>query len=70
MGAIYWARPKKVYFGATRHDAAHAGFDDSLIYTELTAPFHERIIEITSFDRDKAVEVFEEWMNKPDKIEY
>lgn len=70
MGAIYWARPKKVYFGASRHDAAHAGFDDSLIYTELTAPLHERIIEITSFGRDKAVEVFEEWMNKPDKIEY
>ncbi len=38
MGAIYWARPKKVYFGATRHDAAAAGFDDSLIYKELTAP--------------------------------
>ena len=32
LGAIYWARPKKVWFSATRHDAAEAGFDDSEIY--------------------------------------
>jgi len=70
MGAIYWARPKKVYFGATRHDAAAAGFDDSLIYQELTAPLHERIIEIVNVGREKAIIVFEEWIEKPDKISY
>jgi guanine deaminase len=31
MGAIYWARPDKVFYAATRHDAADAGFDDSMI---------------------------------------
>jgi len=70
MGAIYWARPKKVYFGATRHDAAAAGFDDSLIYQELTAPLHERIIEIVNLGRDKAIVVFDEWVVKPDRISY
>ena len=70
MGAIYWARPKKVYFGATRHDAAAAGFDDSLIYQELTAPLHERIIEIINVGRDKAIIVFDEWVVKPDRISY
>src|SRR4051812_10776625 len=35
LGAIYWARPSKVYFGATHDDAAHAGFDDSFIYEQL-----------------------------------
>src|SRR5215216_7064030 len=30
MGAIYWARPKKVYFANTRNDAAEIGFDDSM----------------------------------------
>jgi guanine deaminase len=70
MGAIYWARPKKVYFGATRHDAADAGFDDSLIYKELTAPLHERIIEIVNLGREKAIKVFDEWIVKPDKVAY
>ena len=70
MGAIYWARPKKVYFGATRYDAAAAGFDDSLIYQELTAPLHDRIIEIVNLGREKAIGVFDEWIVKPDKIAY
>jgi tRNA(Arg) A34 adenosine deaminase TadA len=70
MGAIYWARPKKVYFGATRHDAADAGFDDSLIYKELTSPVHDRLIEMVNLGRDKVVKVFEEWLVKPDKVVY
>lgn len=70
MGAIYWARPKKVYFGATRHDAADAGFDDSLIYKELTSPMHDRLIEMINLGRDKVVKVFEEWIDKPDKVVY
>lgn len=70
MGAIYWARPTKVYFGATRHDAAVAGFDDSLIYKELTAPLHDRLIEMVNLGREKAIVVFDEWIVKPDKISY
>jgi tRNA(Arg) A34 adenosine deaminase TadA len=70
MGAIYWARPKKVYFGATRHDAADAGFDDSMIYKELTSPVHDRLIEMVSLGREKVVKVFEEWIDKPDKVVY
>lgn len=34
LGAIYWARPARVYFGNTADDAAKIGFDDSLIYHE------------------------------------
>jgi guanine deaminase len=49
MGAIYWARPAKVYYANTRVDAANIGFDDSLIYTELTLPFEERKIQMTFF---------------------
>jgi tRNA(Arg) A34 adenosine deaminase TadA len=70
MGAIYWARPKKVYFGATRHDAADAGFDDSMIYKELTSPVHDRLIEMVNLGREKVVKVFEEWIDKPDKVVY
>jgi tRNA(Arg) A34 adenosine deaminase TadA len=34
LGAIYWARLDRVYFGNTAADASKAGFDDSLIYLE------------------------------------
>src|SRR5579872_3632306 len=35
LGAIYWARPGKVYFACTAADAAAAGFDDAFIYEQL-----------------------------------
>lgn len=35
LGAILWARPRAVYFAATRHDAAQAGFDDAVFYRWL-----------------------------------
>jgi guanine deaminase len=35
LGAIYWARPSRVFFAATRDDASAAGFDDSLIYAQI-----------------------------------
>ena len=70
MGAIYWARPSRVYYAATRHDAAAAGFDDSMIYTELTAPINERQIEMINLDRERSIEIFKEWIVKPDKTDY
>src|SRR5215212_3121763 len=32
LGAIYWARPARVIFANTRHDAAAIEFDDEHIY--------------------------------------
>src|SRR5690606_33338909 len=34
LGAIYWARPGRVFYAATQQDAAEAGFDDVFIYQE------------------------------------
>lgn len=70
MGAIYWARPDKVFFGGTRFDAAFAGFDDSFIYEELNVPMSNRKIPILNIGREEAVKVFEEWIQKPDKLRY
>jgi tRNA(Arg) A34 adenosine deaminase TadA len=70
MGAIYWARPAKVYYAATRHDAAEAGFDDSMIYQELTSPINQRQIEMINLEREKSIRLFKEWNDKPDKIDY
>lgn len=38
LGAIYWARLKKVYFANNKTDAKNIGFDDSFIYDELALP--------------------------------
>ncbi len=32
LGAIYWARPQRVYYAKTKADAANIGFDDQFIY--------------------------------------
>lgn len=70
MGAIYWARPRKVYYANSREDAAAIGFDDSYIYNEIAAPVHERRIEITCLPSAEALRVFADWNSKPDKQQY
>jgi tRNA(Arg) A34 adenosine deaminase TadA len=70
MGAIYWARPSKVYFANTREDAANIGFDDSLIYRELLLPLNERKISIECIGREDAIKLFEEWVRKENKNLY
>ena len=70
LGAIYWARPSKVYYAATKDDAADAGFDDSFIYEELELPADQKNIPLIPLERDAAVEVFEIWKLKEDKVEY
>ncbi len=70
LGAIYWARPKIVYYANNRQDAADIGFDDSMIYEEMVVAVEDRKIPIVSIGRDDALKVFEAWKNKSDKTLY
>ncbi len=70
LGAIYWARPDKVYFAATRNDAAASGFDDDFIYREIELPPGERRIPFVNAMRDEAVEAFKKWDESDLKIKY
>ncbi|MFT3824287.1 MAG: nucleoside deaminase [Chitinophagaceae bacterium] len=70
MGAIYWARPSKVYFASSRFDASHAGFDDSMIYEELNVPYNERKIRMIQIPDKEADSLWKVWKEKGDKIEY
>lgn len=70
LGAIYWARPKAIYFANNRDDAAAIGFDDSMIYDEMSCTIDQRKIPIISLGRSDALKVFEEWKNKTDKNAY
>jgi guanine deaminase len=70
LGAIYWARPARVFFAATRADAAAAGFDDSLIYEEVTRPLDARRIPMVPLMRAQAQAAFEEWQANTARVRY
>ena len=70
LGAIYWARPEKVFYACTREDAANIGFDDDFIYNELEKSNEEREMVLLNFMRDEALEIFRSWAAKADKIKY
>jgi len=70
LGAIYWARPEKVFFACSRGDAANIGFDDDFIYEELGKASAEREMVLVELMRDEALEVFKDWSAKPDRVEY
>lgn len=70
MGAIYWARPEKVYYANTKSDAADAGFDDQFIETEFSIPPTERKIPMVQMLRKEALKAFEAWKAKNDRIDY
>ncbi len=70
LGAIYWARPDKIYFGNSREDAAAIGFDDSMIYEEINSDLKDRKIPMINLGREAAQKVFIEWSEKKDKTIY
>lgn len=70
FGAIYWARPKMVYFACDKVDAAKIDFDDQFIYDELEKEIDDRDIKFVRLLRKEAIPVFEKWAAKSDKIEY
>ncbi len=70
LGAIYWARPQRVYYGASAHDAAAAGFDDSFIYAQFAAAPAARRIPCLPLLAGEALEAFREWLRKPDRVPY
>ncbi|HMD71797.1 MAG TPA: nucleoside deaminase [Bryobacteraceae bacterium] len=70
LGALYWARPARVYFAAAQADAAAAGFDDSFIYRQIAIAPAERDIPMLRVGDEAATRPFEEWTGRADKTEY
>ena len=70
LGALFWARPARVFFAATQSDAGAAGFDDSFIYRQIPIPPAERGIPMLHIADEEARRPFEEWARKPDKTKY
>jgi len=70
LGAIYWTRPARVYFAASREDAAEAGFDDNHIYEELSLPLPSRIIPFHQIMRQNVRDIFAVWTRMNLDIKY
>jgi tRNA(Arg) A34 adenosine deaminase TadA len=70
LGAIYWARPLKVYYGSNQKDASDIGFDDQFIYDEIPLPYNKRSIPFEQSNREIALKPFKMWSNKENKTEY
>jgi len=59
LGAIYWARPRRVIYACTRDEAANAGFDDAVIYREINIPVDKRKIPFDQQYLSEAVALFD-----------
>jgi len=70
LGAAYWARVDRIWFAATREDAAEAGFDDAFLYDEFAMPLSERRIPTENLMRTEAAEGFRAWLGFRQKAPY
>ena len=68
LGAIYWSKVVKIYYGNSREDAKKTGFDDAFIYDEIPLPLSERKIEMIQLGQKEALKVFEMWDVNEKKI--
>lgn len=71
LGAIYWARPDRIVFAASHHDAADlAGFDDRFIYQEIALPPSQRQIPMQQLLAEEGKSPFLAWRDKGNKTPY
>jgi guanine deaminase len=70
LGAIYWARLARIYYGNIAADATKIGFDDSFIYQEFSKPFSQRSIPMVQMMQEQALAALRAWKENPNKISY
>ena len=70
LGAIYWARPKRVIYANSKKDAAAINFDDQFIYEEIQTLPAERQIPFIHVPDERALNIFLQWKNSEDKQVY
>jgi guanine deaminase len=70
LAALYWSRCDAIFYGNSAADASAAGFDDSLLYAEVSRPIDQRRIPMKRLLAHQAMESFNTWRARVDKIEY
>lgn len=70
LGAIYWTRPKAVYYACTKEQAAWIGFDDQYIYNELSLPIDKRKMIMKRMVLEDSIVPFKTWEASTSKVQY
>lgn len=70
LGAVHWAKMKKMYYGCTQKDAAKIGFDDKFIYDVIRGTAKKPQVKVVQIDRNECLKPFGEWEKKADKVQY
>jgi tRNA(Arg) A34 adenosine deaminase TadA len=70
LSAIYWAHIDKIYYAATKADAAYGGFDDDFIYREIALSKEQRGIPAINSLREEGKKVFDIWRRTENKTAY
>lgn len=70
LGAIYWARPERLVFAASKDDAAEVGFDDSFIYKEIVLDYNQRSITTEQQLEEEGKQPFNEWKSFENRVDY
>ena len=69
LGAILWARPRALYFAATRQEAAQAGFDDAVFYQAISGDASVPLVR-ENVECEDADAPFAAYAQLPGKIKY
>lgn len=70
LGAIYWARPARVFYACVAADAAAVGFDDAFIYEEIQRGHDARRVPMKQLLREESLEIFSLWKKQEGKTHY
>ncbi|MGD1928860.1 MAG: nucleoside deaminase [Leptolyngbyaceae cyanobacterium] len=70
MGAIYWARLDRIYYGNTKEVAGQFGFNSQYFYDELAKPRDQRQLSMHPLMSTEAQAAFEEWAQQADRQSY
>lgn len=70
LGAIHWARIRKIHYGFGIADAAGIGFDDSEFFRQMRLPPEEREIPSQELCREEAMALIEEYAKLPGRRLY
>jgi tRNA(Arg) A34 adenosine deaminase TadA len=71
LATVYWAGLDGVFYGAHVADSKKYGnFDDLFIYGEFAKAMKDRTIPEQELLRPESVEVWKEYFNRSDRVDY